>query len=35
VSKHLVDAGVRGWQDNPMNIVYSKNLAKAGGEDRD
>jgi oligopeptide transport system substrate-binding protein len=28
VSKHLVDARIRGWQDNAMNIVYSKNLAK-------
>jgi oligopeptide transport system substrate-binding protein len=28
VSKHLVSARVRGWQDNAMNVVYSKNLAK-------
>jgi oligopeptide transport system substrate-binding protein len=28
VSKHLVNAHVRGWQDNAMNVVYSKNLAK-------
>jgi oligopeptide transport system substrate-binding protein len=32
VSKHLVDAGLHGWHDNPMNVVYSKNLAKAGAE---
>ncbi len=31
VSKHLVDARIRGWRDNPMNIVYSKNLAKLDG----
>jgi oligopeptide transport system substrate-binding protein len=28
VSKHLVDARIRGWQDNAMNIVYSKDLSK-------
>jgi oligopeptide transport system substrate-binding protein len=28
VSKHLVNAHVHGWQDNAMNVVYSKNLAK-------
>jgi oligopeptide transport system substrate-binding protein len=28
VSKHLVDPGIRGWQNNAMNIVYSKNLSK-------
>ena len=28
VSKHLVDAHIHGWQDNAMNIVYSKSLAK-------
>ncbi|MDB6086218.1 MAG: oligopeptide transporter periplasmic oligopeptide-binding protein [Gammaproteobacteria bacterium] len=28
VSKHLVDAHIRGWQDNAMNVVYSKNLSK-------
>ena len=28
VSKHLVSAQVRGWQDNAMNVVYSRNLAK-------
>jgi oligopeptide transport system substrate-binding protein len=35
VSKHLVNAHVRGWRDNVMNVVYSKNLAKepAGSED--
>jgi oligopeptide transport system substrate-binding protein len=35
VSKHLVSAQVRGWQDNAVNVVYSKNLAKepaAAGE---
>jgi oligopeptide transport system substrate-binding protein len=33
VSKHLVSGQVRGWQNNVMNIVYSKNLSKivAGG----
>jgi oligopeptide transport system substrate-binding protein len=30
VSKHLVDAHIEGWQDNAMNVVYSKNLAKLG-----
>ncbi len=30
VSKHLVDAHILGWQDNAMNVVYSKNLAKLG-----
>jgi len=28
VSKHLVNARVHGWQDNAMNVAYSKNLAK-------
>jgi ABC-type oligopeptide transport system substrate-binding subunit len=28
VSKHLVGAEVRGWRDNAMNVVYSKDLAK-------
>jgi oligopeptide transport system substrate-binding protein len=28
VSKHLVAASVRGWQDDAMNVVYSKNLSK-------
>jgi ABC-type oligopeptide transport system substrate-binding subunit len=28
VSKHLVDVHIHGWQDNAMNIVYSKSLAK-------
>jgi oligopeptide transport system substrate-binding protein len=35
VSKHLVNAHVHGWQDNSMNVVYSRNLAKepaASGE---
>jgi oligopeptide transport system substrate-binding protein len=32
VSKHLVDTGLHGWHDNAMNVVYSKNLAKAGAE---
>jgi oligopeptide transport system substrate-binding protein len=27
VSKHLVAARLRGWQDNPLNVNYSKNLA--------
>jgi hypothetical protein len=30
VSKHLVSPQIRGWQNNAMNIVYSKNLSKAG-----
>jgi hypothetical protein len=25
-----VDAHILGWQDNAMNVVYSKNLAKLG-----
>ncbi len=34
VSKHLVAGRIRGWRNNPMNIVYSKNLSKAeaGGQ---
>jgi oligopeptide transport system substrate-binding protein len=28
VAKHLVSPQVSGWQDNPMNVVYSKRLAK-------
>ncbi len=28
VSKHLVSANLRGWQDNSMNVVYSKSLDK-------
>lgn len=28
VSKHLVSARVRGWQDNVLNVVYSRSLAK-------
>jgi oligopeptide transport system substrate-binding protein len=32
VSKHLVDVSLRGWHDNAMNVVYSKNLAKVGAE---
>jgi hypothetical protein len=28
VSKHLVASRISGWRDNPMNVVYSKNLAK-------
>jgi len=28
VSKHLVEAHIRGWRDNAMNVVYSKNLSK-------
>jgi oligopeptide transport system substrate-binding protein len=30
VAKHLVSPQVSGWQDNPMNVVYSKQLAKDG-----
>ena len=30
VSKHLVATRVHGWQDNAMNVVYSKNLSKPG-----
>lgn len=29
VSKHLVNERIGAWQDNAMNIVYSKNLSKA------
>jgi oligopeptide transport system substrate-binding protein len=32
VSKHLVDVHIHGWQDNAMNVVYSKNLAKIPAE---
>jgi oligopeptide transport system substrate-binding protein len=32
VAKHLVSARVRGWQDNAMNVVYSKQLTKVRGE---
>jgi oligopeptide transport system substrate-binding protein len=32
VSKHLVDANIRGWHDNAMNVIYSKNLAKEVAE---
>ena len=28
VAKHLVSAHVHGWQENAMNVVCSKNLAK-------
>src|SRR5260370_1436968 len=28
VAKHLVSAQVRGWRDNAMNVVYSKQLVK-------
>ncbi len=28
VAKHLVSARVRGWRDNAMNVVYSKQLLK-------
>jgi oligopeptide transport system substrate-binding protein len=30
VAKHLVSTRVRGWRDNAMNVVYSKQLAKVG-----
>ncbi len=29
VAKHLVKPQVSGWRDNPMNVVYSKDLAKS------
>ena len=29
VNKHLVKPWVRGWTDNVMNIVYSKDLQLA------
>lgn len=32
VSKHLVDGRIRGWRNNPMNVVYSKNLSKTAAE---
>ena len=28
VAKHLVSPQVRGWRDNPENVVYSKELSK-------
>ena len=28
VAAHLVGSQIRGWKDNPMNIVYSKSLTK-------
>jgi oligopeptide transport system substrate-binding protein len=28
VAKHLVSPQVRGWRDNPLDVVYSKQLAK-------
>jgi oligopeptide transport system substrate-binding protein len=28
VAKHLVSTRLRGWQDNPMNVVYAKGLSK-------
>jgi ABC-type oligopeptide transport system substrate-binding subunit len=28
VSKHLVSAQITGWQDDAMNVVYSKRLSK-------
>jgi oligopeptide transport system substrate-binding protein len=31
VSKHLVGAHIEGWNDNAMNVIYSKNLAKLDG----
>jgi oligopeptide transport system substrate-binding protein len=31
VNKHLVKPEVRGWYDNVMNVVYSKDLALDGG----
>ena len=30
VSKHLVSERIQGWHGNPLNVVYSKNLAKLG-----
>jgi len=27
VNKHLVKPRVRGWRDNVMNIIYSKDLS--------
>jgi oligopeptide transport system substrate-binding protein len=32
VAKHLVNQHVRGWQDNPMNVVYAKGLSKAASD---
>lgn len=32
VAKHLVSPRVAGWRDNPMNVVYSKQLAKDRGQ---
>ena len=28
VAKHLVNPRIRGWRDNPENVVYSKELSK-------
>jgi oligopeptide transport system substrate-binding protein len=30
VAKHLVNQHVRGWEDNPLNVVYAKALSKTG-----
>jgi oligopeptide transport system substrate-binding protein len=35
VSKHLVKPEVRGWYDNVMNVVYSKDLALINGSASD
>jgi oligopeptide transport system substrate-binding protein len=32
VAKHLVSQTVRGWRDNPMNVVYAKELSKTASE---
>jgi oligopeptide transport system substrate-binding protein len=32
VAKHLVNQRVRGWQDNPLNVVYAKALSKTVSE---
>jgi oligopeptide transport system substrate-binding protein len=34
VNKHLVKPGVRGWYDNAMNVVYSKDLELAAAAAR-
>ncbi len=31
VNKHLVKPRVAGWYDNPLNVIYSKDLAVTGG----
>lgn len=32
VNKHLVKPRIAGWYDNPLNVIYSKDLALGGAE---